>query len=189
VTNRITRLIAILSLLALLAPAGQSQSVPRERELPNFAKVSEKLYRGAQPTGEGFRRLKELGVSTVINLRGEDDQAVAEKEAVESAGLRYYNVGLPGLSRPSDEQVARVMTIIDSPESGPVFIHCRRGSDRTGTIAAVYRISHEGWTSEQALAEAKRYGLSWAEIGMKRYIADYYQDRAKSKPAAATASR
>jgi protein tyrosine/serine phosphatase len=173
----------------LLASAGQSQSAPQDNELPNFAKVSEKLYRGAQPTREGFRRLKELGVTTVINLRDEDDLAVAEKEAVKSAGLRYYNVGLPGLSGPSDEQVARVMTVIDAPESGPVFIHCRRGADRTGTIAAVYRLSHEGWTAERALAEAKRYGLSWAEFGMKRYIADYYERHSKAKPAAATANR
>jgi len=189
VTNRITRSLAVLFLLALLAPGGRSQSTPRDSQLPNFAKVSEKLYRGAQPTREGFRRLKELGVTTVINLRGEDDLAVAEKEAVERAGLRYFNIGLPGMSGPSNEQVAQVMTIIDAPASGPVFIHCRRGSDRTGTIAAVYRISHEGWTAEKALAEAKRYGLSWAEFGMKRYIADYYDRHAKSKPAAATASR
>ena len=188
-TNRITRLLAVLSLLALLAPAGQSQSALRERELPNFAKVSEKLYRGAQPTGEGFRRLKELGIKTIINLRGEDELGMAEKEAVERLGLNYYNVGLPGLSAPADEQVARVMSIIDAPESGPVFIHCRRGSDRTGTIVAVYRISHEGWTGEQALAEAKRYGLSWAEVGMKRYIGDYYERHAKSKQAAASAAR
>lgn len=187
--NHITRSLAVLSFLVILASAGQSQSAPRDTDLPNFAKVSEKLYRGAQPTREGFRRLKELGVTTVINLRCEDELAVAEKEAVESAGLRYFNVGLPGLSGPSDEQVARVMTIIDAPESSPVFIHCRRGSDRTGTIAAVYRISHEGWTAEEALAEAKRYGLSFAEFGMKRYIADYYRDHVKSKPAAATASR
>jgi hypothetical protein len=53
----------------------------------------------------------------------------------------------------------------------------------------VYRISHEGWTAEQALAEAKRYGLSWAEVGMKRYIGDYYERHAKSKQAAASAAR
>ena len=188
-TNRITRLLAVLSLLALLAPAGQSQSSSRNSELPNFAKVSEKLYRGAQPTRDGFRRLKELGVTTVINLRGEDDLAVAEKEAVEGAGLRYFNIGLPGMSGPSNEQVAQVMTIIDAPESGPVFIHCRRGSDRTGTIAAVYRISHEGWTAEKALAEAKRYGLSWAEFGMKRFIADYYERQTTARRSQATSSR
>jgi len=187
--NSLIKLLPAMTLVALLISAAQSQSVPSDNELPNFSRVTENLYRGAQPTSAGFRRLKELGVKTVINLRDEDELARAEKETVESAGLRYYNVGLPGLSRPSDEQVARVLAIIDTPDNAPVFIHCRRGSDRTGTIVGVYRISHEGWTSERALAEAKRYGLSWAEFGMKRYISEYYERLPKAKPADATANR
>ena len=183
------KLLSVLCLATLLAVAGQSQTVPSSVELPKFARVSEQLYRGAQPTAEGFRKLKELGIKTVINLRAEDEMGLTEKATVEQLGLRYYNLGLPGLSSPTDEQVARVMTIIDAPESGPVFIHCRRGSDRTGTIVAVYRISHEGWTGEQALTEAKRHGLSWAEFGMKRYIGDWYQRHAKSKPIEASVSR
>jgi len=186
--NSIVKLLPVLWLVALLA-SGQSQTAPYSVELPKFSVVSERLYRGAQPTEEGFRKLKELGIKTVINLRAEDELGLAEKESVERLGLRYHNVGLPGLSRPTDEQVARVMTIIDAPESGPVFIHCRRGSDRTGTIVAIYRISHEGWTGQKALAEANRYGLSWAEFGMKRYISEYYERQAKAKQSAATASR
>ena len=125
--NSIVKLLPVLALVAFLGSAARAQSVPSSDELPNFGKVSESLYRGAQPTGDGFRRLKELGVKTVINLRDEDELAISEKEAVEQAGLRYYNVGLPGLSRPSDEQVARVLAIIDAPDNGPIFIHCRRG--------------------------------------------------------------
>ena len=48
---------------------------------------------------------------------------------------------MPGLSRPSHEQVSRVMAIINAKENGPVFIHCKRGADRTGTVVAIYRIS------------------------------------------------
>src|SRR5215210_9151900 len=92
---------------------------------------------------------------------------------------------LPGLTRPSDKQIARVVEIIDAPENGPVFIHCKRGSDRTGTIIAVYRISHDKWTANQAMSEARNLGLSWVEFGMKDYISDYYRDRNASnrKPA------
>jgi len=98
---------------------------------------------------------------------------------------------MPGLSAPSDDQVARVMAVIENPDNQPVFIHCKRGSDRTGTIAAVYRISHENWTSERAIAEAKRYGMSWAEFGMRSYIESYYkqQSRSKTQPAAAAIAR
>jgi len=187
VKNSVIKLLPILWVAALLASAAQAQSVLPSADLPKFVKVSDSLYRGAQPTEEGFQRLKELGIKTIINLRAEDELGFSEKEAVERLGLRYHNVALPGLSRPGDEQVARVMGIIEAPENGPVFIHCRRGSDRTGTIAAIYRISHEGWTADQALTEAKRYGLSWAEFGMRRYISDYYERRSKTKQSAATA--
>lgn len=183
----VIKVLPLLWLAALLASAAQAQSALPSTDLPKFVKVTDSLYRGAQPTEEGFRRLKELGIKTIINLRAEDELGFSEKEAVERLGLQYHNVALPGLSRPGDEQVAQVMGIIEAPENGPVFIHCRRGSDRTGTIAAIYRISHEGWTAEQALAEAKRYGLSWAEFGMRRYITDYYERRAKAKQSAATA--
>ncbi len=114
--------------------------------------------------------------------------ALQEKKEAEAIGLRYFGVPMPGLSAPTDEQVARVMGIIDNPENQPVFVHCQRGSDRTGTIGAIYRISHDGWTAERALAEAKNYGMSWAEFGMKGYISDYYRKkqartRAESTPA------
>ena len=183
------KLLSVLCLAALSASVGHSQTAPSSVELPKFSRVNERLYRGAQPTEEGFRKLRELGIKTVINLRAEDEEGLAEKAMVERLGLRYRNLALPGMSSPTDDQVARVMSIIDAPEAGPVFVHCRRGSDRTGTIVAVYRISHEGWTGEQALAEAKRHGLSWAEFGMKRYIAAWYKRHAKPEQIPPSVSR
>ena len=109
-----------------------------------------------------------------MNLRGEDDHTRAEAEEARTLGLRYYSISLPGFSKPKDEEVQRVLEIINAPENQPVFVHCKRGADRTGTIMACYRISHDGWTGEQAKDEARRYGLSWVEVGMKHYIDDYY---------------
>ncbi|QYM78746.1 hypothetical protein K0B96_15800 [Horticoccus luteus] len=51
-----------------------------------------------------------------------------------------------------------------------MFIHCQHGADRTGTIIACYRIRHDGWTADAALAEAKRYGMSEWEFGMKDFV-------------------
>ena len=172
--------------LMLLAAASQARQGPGYKELPNFHRVSDRLYRGAQPRDGGVRKLAELGIKTIINLRGEDERISEEQIETKSAGLRYFSIPIPGLSAPSNEQVARVMTIINNPENQPVFIHCKRGSDRTGTIAAIYRISHEGWTAERAITEARLHGMSWAEFGMRRYISDYYnkQVRSANQPAA-----
>jgi protein tyrosine/serine phosphatase len=150
------------------------------------------LYRGAQPLSGGVKKLASLGIKTIINLRGEDELSRKEKQDAEAAGMHYFSLSMAGLSAPSDEQVRRVMAIIDNPENQPVFIHCKRGSDRTGTISAVYRIAHDGWTSDRAIAEAKTYGMSWTEFGMKGYISDYYKRRittANQSAAAATTNR
>ena len=180
-TNRSSRLSAIAFALLLSAQVAFAQSEPRYQELPNFHKVNEHLYRGGQPRAGGVQRLKELGVKTIINLRGEDELTRAEQKEAQAAGLKYFNRPMPDLSRPSDEQIARVMAIIDAAENQPVFVHCKRGSDRTGTVIAIYRISHENWTAERAISEAKQHGLSWIEFGMKDYISDYYKQQVKSK--------
>ena len=185
-TKRIGRLSAACMTLALLVSAAAAQSEPRYKELPNFHRVSERLYRGAQPSPGGIRKLTELGIKTIINLRGEDENTRAEQREAEAAGLRYYAVAMPGLSRPGDEQVKHVMALIDAQENGPVFVHCKRGSDRTGTVVAVYRITHDGWTGTRAVDEARRHGMSWMEFGMRDYIGDYYQRYSQSRqPAAA----
>lgn len=182
------RLSAAVCAAALLVSISAAQTGASYKELPNFHKVSEKLYRGAQPLSGAAAKLAELGVKTIINLRGEDDLSRVEQNEVETAGLRYFGVAMPGLSAPSDEQVARVMAIINNPDSQPVFIHCKRGSDRTGTIAAIYRIANEGWTAERAIAEARLHGMSWAEFGMRSYISDYYKQQVRTRNQSAAAS-
>ena len=161
-------------LLATLALATPAQVEPRYPALPNFHQVNQQFFRGGQPKDGGLRKLKDLGVKTIVNLRGEDAHTRTESEEAHSLGLRYYSISLPEFSRPKDEEVGRVLDIINAPENQPIFIHCRRGKDRTGTIVACYRISHDGWTAEQARDEARRYGLGWVEIGMRRYIDKYY---------------
>jgi tyrosine-protein phosphatase SIW14 len=184
--KRITRLSAVVCALVLAVSAIQAQHEPSYKELPNFHKVSDQLYRGAQPLEGGFKKLSELGVKTVINLRGPDDRVSGEQKESESAGMQYFNVPMPGLSAPSDEQVARTMAIINDPNNQPVFIHCKHGADRTGTVTALYRISREGWTADRAITEARRNGMSWAEFGMRSYISNYYKQQVRSQSQSTT---
>jgi hypothetical protein len=56
--------------------------------LPNLHKVSDDLYRGAQPTADGMRELKKLGVKTVVNLR----TARSDKDELGDTGLAYEEI-------------------------------------------------------------------------------------------------
>jgi tyrosine-protein phosphatase SIW14 len=140
--------------------------------VPNFHQVSEHIYRGGQPSNEAWQGLAKLGVKTVIDLRRENEHpTAAEARAVEAAGMQYVNIPMNGIVAPTDEQITKVLALF---ESGPVFVHCRRGADRTGTVVACYRMRHDGWDNQKAFKEAKTLGMSWMEFGMKQYIMAYH---------------
>jgi len=141
--------------------------------LENFHKVNDTLYRGAQPSEEGFASLAKLGVKTVLDLREFDGRSAVEKRAVEAVGMRYVNVPMQGTNTPSPAVVAKALSVLNEKDAGPVFVHCRRGADRTGTIVACYRIAHDGWQAAKALREAKGLGMAWYTSGMQHFVSSF----------------
>ena len=175
--GQLFRLRAISVAVILLATtSGASSHETKDGGLPKFHRINEKLYRGAQPLNGGIEKLRALKIKTVINLRSEDEESTSEELEARAAGLKYFSVPLPGYGRPRDEQVEQVLALINDPQNWPVFVHCRHGEDRTGTIIAVYRITQDGWSSEEAKKEAKRHGMSRFQFAMKDYISDYARD-------------
>ena len=83
--------------------------------------------------------------------------------------MRYIHVAFNGYHAPSYDQITQLLGIL-SQDAGPIFIHCRRGADRTGTVIACYRVAREHWSNEKALAEAKQYGISWTELSMQDLV-------------------
>ena len=181
VTPNLRRRAAIFSVLASLTLVSAWASSQNEN-LPNFQKVDDHVYRGGQPTNSGFQDLAQLGIKTVVDLRdiGEHSQA-DEQKAVTDLGMRYVSIPMHGMSTPRDNQVAAVQALFNDTASGPVFVHCKRGADRTGMVVAVYRISHDQWENKKALGEAKSYGMSFFERAIQHYVMDY-------KPALALAA-
>ena len=154
--------------------------------LPNFQKVDDHVYRGGQPSDAGFMDLSKLGVKTVIDLRqtGEHSQADEEK-IVTGLGMRYVSIPMKGMSTPKDQQVEAVLALFNDTKNGPVFVHCKRGADRTGMVVAVYRISNDRWENQKALDEAESYGMNFFERAIKHYVKDY---RARTVTATAAPS-
>jgi protein tyrosine/serine phosphatase len=144
-----------------------------ETELPRFQQVSERLYRGAQPRAGGLRRLRELGIDTIVNLRQTGDLTRAEEAEARELGLNYFNIPLPNWGRPQDDRVRRILLIIAAPQNGRVFVHCKDGVDRTGTIVALHRVAHEGWSSHDAVAEAEHLGMRRIQFWMRDYAGEY----------------
>jgi tyrosine-protein phosphatase SIW14 len=144
-------------------------------ELPpirNIHQVNDHIYRGAQPTPEGFKALQKMGIKTVIDLRDSRVLAQDEKRLVESLGMQYVSVPMR-MHAPTDEEIARVLAVLNQNGAGPIFIHCLGGRDRTGTAIACYRIEHDGWDNRKAFDEAIANGLGAVDLGMRQYILRY----------------
>jgi protein tyrosine/serine phosphatase len=164
------------------------RAADQPQPLNNFQEVSDSLCRGAQPSADGFRELARLGVHTVVDLRGAGGRSSKEAELVRSLGMQYVNIPLAGFKAPTLAQVSKVFAVLNDPSSGRVFVHCRRGADRTGTMMALYRIQHDHWTNQQALDEAKTMKMAGAERLMQKFVLDYQPAPAALIPALAAAN-
>ena len=127
--------------------------------LSNFHKVSEDLYRGAQPSADGNRELQRLGMRTIINLRG----LHSDRRELRGTAIRYRHIRMEAIL-PRDEQIIRFLRIVSKKENGPFFVHCQHGADRTGTMCALYRMAFQGWSKDEAIDEMTQGGFGFHKI-------------------------
>ncbi len=173
--NSVIRYFA-LSTVFVLCFGNYSSGQVVKRNLSNFAQINANLYRGAQPSEAGVKELAQIGVKTIINLRGADEHSKAEEIWARNAGIKVISFDLSNWFEPKTSEIEKIIADIERTGNQPVFVHCKRGADRTGTVIAVYRITHDNWTAQRANDEAKTYGFGWWQIPMKHFISEYYED-------------
>jgi protein tyrosine phosphatase (PTP) superfamily phosphohydrolase (DUF442 family) len=151
--------------------------------LPDFAEITPTLYRGAQASNEGFRKLAAMGVKIVIDLRG---NRKSERKFVNSLGMSYVPMGWE-CSFPKDKTFAEFLTLIVDNPGTKIFVHCRVGDDRTGMMIAAYRMAEQGWSAEQAEKEMERFGFNFVH---RRLICprlssyeEHFPERFRTEPA------
>src|SRR5215510_5449575 len=175
--RRLPRLVLPLFVfIALASRSAAAQQITADVPIARFHQVDEHLYRGAQPTEPGLTRLHALGIRTILNIRDDGDAAVeSERRMVESLGMRFVHIPIKdgnifNWSRqiPTDT-VKRFFEVLGSAP-GPVFIHCKRGTDRTGALVAIYRIARNGWDAARALQEANERGMRPWYRGLRKQI-------------------
>ena len=121
-------------------PSGDWTVYPRPSasDIPNFERVNENFLRGGQPDQGGIDWLKEQGVKTVLDLRGGDrDNSWVD---VDARGLNVQTIDIPDFEPPTYDQVEEALKILNNPDNHPVFVHCKAGVGRTGTITACWNV-------------------------------------------------
>ena len=110
------------------------------------------IFRSARPDAHFLTWLKqEHGVQRVVSLDGESEvHAVARSLGLKVSSFRWRVESLP-----PEAELRAALDLISSGER--VLVHCASGSDRTGYTVAAHRVLREGWPTERALAEMRRY--------------------------------
>jgi protein tyrosine/serine phosphatase len=142
--------------------------------IDNFGQVSGTYFRGGQPQGRDYTDLATLGVKTVINLTS-DDATADEKAMAEKAGLAYFQIPMTTRVAPTAAQLTEFLKLVNDPANLPVYVHCVGGRHRTGVMTAAYRITHDGWTADQAFKEMKQYkfGADFLHPEFKQFVYAY----------------
>jgi protein tyrosine/serine phosphatase len=141
--------------------------------LTSVGRVAPGIFRGAQPTPEGYATLKAMGVRTVINLRTRH----RERKAVEAAGMRYVEIPMSFWKNVDPAVVRLALSAMTDPANQPVFIHCSRGVDRAGVVVAVYRMEVDGWSEAEAEAEMVAFGFHEIWSQLKEFVRWYPNGR------------
>jgi protein-tyrosine phosphatase len=143
--------------------------------IDNFGVVDGHIYRGARPGKSGYGELASIGVTTVIDLRGEAKGS--DRQSAEAAGLKYVSIPMQDHGTPTDEEAATFLRAIDKAGSEKVYVHCAGGRHRTGSMIAVYRVAKDGWSLGEAYGEMLKYDFYTrnGHKGYKTYVEDYYR--------------
>lgn len=166
---------------ALAISSSSSHSDPSFAEkitipgIRDAAKVNDFLFRGSQPSELGLEELKKLGITSIVDLRGElRGRADAEKEQAEALGMRVVIIHASGWSPPSDEEVSQFFQLVDKEPREKLYVHCWLGDDRTGVFIAAYRIAFQHWNPLDAIREMYHFHFKgfW-HPSMKAYIRDF----------------
>lgn len=114
----------------------------------NLHQMTPTLYRSALPDGHALPLLQKLKIVTVINFLPESDTQWLQSSDIKQVQLSYRT------NHVDDADVLAAIRAIQAAEAdGPVLMHCKHGADRTGLMAAMYRVVVQGWSKEDALNE------------------------------------
>lgn len=106
------------------------------------------LYRSALPDSQALPLLQQLKIATVINFLPDSDASWLTSSPIKQVQLSYRTNHVD-----DSDVLAALQAIRDAEADGPVLMHCKHGSDRTGLMAAMYRVVVQGWSKEEALNE------------------------------------
>ncbi len=143
-----------------------------------------KLWRSYQPSPAKLEKWKEIGVRTIINLRGQTPAGhyVLEEEACERLGLKLINFRVYSREAPSPEILYKARELFQSIDY-PAMMHCKSGADRTGVMGVLYKFFMLEQPLDRAMEQlSPKYGhIKQGKTGVIDFAFEHYLAYARAK--------
>jgi protein tyrosine/serine phosphatase len=149
----------------------------------NLSEIAPGVWRANHPNHAQLARYSDMGIKTILNLRGtaKHPRFLFEQESCAAMGLTLVSVGLRARKAPEKHEVLALFDAFNTMEK-PFLMHCKSGADRAGFASALYLL-REG----APVAKARRQ-LHWrflhfrrGETGILDHILDLFeQDHLKT---------
>lgn len=123
---------------------------------PYSERVSDALTRGSRLAPDDYPRLKAQGYRSLIDLTAE---GTLDHTCGRAAGFNLLNIKTLDNGTPTVAEMNRFVEFVSRPENQPAYVHCEAGIGRTGIAVACYRIAAQGWSADDAVAEARAHGM------------------------------
>ena len=143
----------------------------------NRHRLGQQAWRSAQPAPHQIRAAAELGIRTVVNLRGPRfcGGYWLEQKACAELGLKLEDYQVRSRAAPTREEILGARDLFRRVEY-PVLLHCKSGADRAGLMSVLYLITHEGVPVAQAKEQlALKFGhIRQSDTGILDYFFERY---------------
>ena len=150
------------------APSFQAEEGPEG--VRNYTRVDATVACAGATPPEAMAVLRERGFNTIVNFRtaGENGAMIdAGQAAAEAAGLQYVHIPF---RQPTPEIVESFLATVADPANQPVYIHCG-SANRVGAMWLIKRVKQDGYSVDDAVAEAEAIGLRSAAL--KEFALDF----------------
>jgi protein-tyrosine phosphatase len=118
--------------------------------IKNLHVVDDHVWRSAAPSKDSYEELAAAGVTTVVDLRAEENLYV-DTAALDEVGVRWVHLPIRDGQVPTEEQVNTFLAAVQQSD-GITLVHCGAGVGRTGAMVAAYRVATGRWSGIEAMS-------------------------------------
>jgi len=159
-----------LMTVILFSQAAAAEPLPN-LDMKNARQPTPQLITGGQVSEGDLIKLKKMGVTRIINLRGAGEfDGFDEASKVKALGMDYVSLPIEGVSGINLDNAKKLDQLLQDDQK-KVVVHCASGN-RVGALLALREYFIKGKSRSEALAFGEKAGLTRLKRAVEQVIDD-----------------